>query len=145
MHQTTSWLVHSWSTFGARTNHKQTQTHKTHHGSNLKEATTFPLIIFFVLDHGASTQMSFCPGIPKLVILKFSKLGLSQLWRPITLCANLQLRRGYATCKIKLYPSLIAFQWDVACHLHKSILRRFQTFNGWKSNWQFNSQPFFWP
>ncbi len=32
---------------------------------NLKEATTFPLIIFFVFGHGASTQMSFCPEIPK--------------------------------------------------------------------------------
>ncbi len=30
------------------------------------EAITFPLIIFFVLGHGANTQMSFCPEIPKI-------------------------------------------------------------------------------
>ncbi len=47
-------------------NHGQTRIHKTHHGLDLKEATTFPLKVFFVLDHGASIQMSFCPEIPKL-------------------------------------------------------------------------------
>jgi hypothetical protein len=46
--QTTSWLVHNWSTFGARAKHGQTQIHKTHHDLDLREATTFPLynIIF---------------------------------------------------------------------------------------------------
>jgi hypothetical protein len=63
--QTTSWLVHCWSTFGARTNHGQTQIHKIHHGPNLGETTTFPLIVFFVSSHRASTQMSFCLGTPK--------------------------------------------------------------------------------
>ncbi len=29
--QTTSWLVHSLSNFGAKTSHRQTWTHKTHH------------------------------------------------------------------------------------------------------------------
>jgi hypothetical protein len=38
----------------------QTWTHKTHHNPNLGEATTFPLIVYFVLDDGTSTQMSFC-------------------------------------------------------------------------------------
>jgi hypothetical protein len=32
----------------------------------LGEATTFPLIVFFVLGHKANTQMSFCPETPKL-------------------------------------------------------------------------------
>jgi hypothetical protein len=41
--------MRSWSTFGARMNHKQTQTHKTHHSSNLGEATTFPFIIFSMI------------------------------------------------------------------------------------------------
>jgi hypothetical protein len=45
--QTTSWLVCSWSTFGARMNHGHSRTHNIHHGLNLGEATTFPLIIFF--------------------------------------------------------------------------------------------------
>jgi hypothetical protein len=51
--------MRNWNTFGARTSHEQTQTHKTHHDQNLGEATTFPLIVFFVFDHGANTQMSF--------------------------------------------------------------------------------------
>jgi hypothetical protein len=82
--QTTSSLVRSLSTFGARTNHKQTRTHKTHHNLELGEATTFPFIVFFVPNHGANTQMSFCPVIPKL--------GLPQFWRPITLYEDFQLK-----------------------------------------------------
>jgi hypothetical protein len=33
--------MHSLNTFGARTNHEQTQIHKTHHGPNLGEVTIF--------------------------------------------------------------------------------------------------------
>jgi len=43
----------------------QTWTHKIHHGLNLGEATTFPLIVYFVPGHKTNTQMSFCPGILK--------------------------------------------------------------------------------
>jgi hypothetical protein len=78
-------------------NHEQTRTHKTHHGLNLKETTTFPLILFSMLSHRAYTQMSFCSDTPKLVVSKFpkfSKLGLLQLWKPITSFTNLQLRWG---------------------------------------------------
>jgi hypothetical protein len=64
--QTTSWLVRSWNTFDAHMNHGQTPTHKIHHSLDLGEAITFPLIIFFVHGHKASTQMSFCPKTPKL-------------------------------------------------------------------------------
>ncbi len=53
------------NTFGARTSHKQTQTHKTHNNLDLGEATTFPLIIYSVLGHRTSTQISFCFGTPK--------------------------------------------------------------------------------
>ncbi len=63
--QKTSWLVQNQTTFGAWTNHGQTRTHKIHHGLDLGEATTFTLIIYFVLGHGANTQMSFCPMTPK--------------------------------------------------------------------------------
>jgi hypothetical protein len=56
--------MHSWSTFGARTNHEQTWTHRIHHGPDLKEATTFFFIIFFVRGHGAYIQMSFCFETP---------------------------------------------------------------------------------
>ncbi len=57
--------VQNWSTFGARTSHGQTRTHKAHHGPDLGEATTFPVIVFFVPSHGTNTQMSFCPKTPK--------------------------------------------------------------------------------
>jgi hypothetical protein len=59
--QTTSWLMH----FGARTNHGQTQIHKTHHDPDLREATTFPLIVYSVLLHKAHIQMAFCLKTPK--------------------------------------------------------------------------------
>jgi hypothetical protein len=72
----TSWLVHSWSTFGARTSHGQTRTHKTHHNLNLGEATTFPLILFSMPSHGASTQMSFAPKLPSWSP-KIPKIGTS--------------------------------------------------------------------
>jgi hypothetical protein len=48
-----------------------TRTHKSHHGLDLGEATTFPLIVYSVFGHGISSQMSFCletPKIPKIGI-----------------------------------------------------------------------------
>jgi hypothetical protein len=63
--QTISWLRRNLNALGARTNHEQTWTHKTHHSSDLGEAITFPLIVDFVHGHKTSTQMSFCLGTPK--------------------------------------------------------------------------------
>jgi hypothetical protein len=40
-------------------------THKTHHGLDLGEATTFPLIVYFAALHMGHIQMAFCPGTPK--------------------------------------------------------------------------------
>jgi hypothetical protein len=77
--------MHSWSTFGVRTSHEQTRTQKTHHGPDLGEAITFPLILYIVPFHETPIQM----GIPK-----FPKLGLLWLWGPIILCADLWLRWG---------------------------------------------------
>jgi hypothetical protein len=57
--------MHSWNIFGSRMSHGQTWTHKTHHGPDLGEATTFSLIIYFVPIHEAHIQMTFCPGTPK--------------------------------------------------------------------------------
>jgi hypothetical protein len=90
----TSWLVCSWSTFGAQTNHGHTWIHKIHHDLDSGEAITFPLIVFFFINHKGYIQMSFCPKTPKLGVPKFSKLGLSQLWRPIPSCAKLRLKWG---------------------------------------------------
>ncbi len=49
--------MHSWSTFGVRMSHKQLGTHKTHHGLDLGEATTFPFIVY-------STPFHFLPHVP---------------------------------------------------------------------------------
>jgi hypothetical protein len=43
------------------------KTHKIHHGSNLGEATTFPLIIYFVATHRAHIQIAFCFGTPVIL------------------------------------------------------------------------------
>ncbi len=86
--------MHNWSTFGARTSHGQTQTHKTHHSPNLGEATTFPLIIYYMALQEAHIQMAFLSRDSQMGNLKFPKLGLPQLWSPITLCVNLWLRWG---------------------------------------------------
>ncbi len=89
--------MHSWNTFGAQTSHGHTQIHKTHHVLDFGEANTFPLIIFSMINHKGCVQMSFFsrfPKIPKLGILKFPKLGLPKLWRPITSCIDLRLKLG---------------------------------------------------
>jgi hypothetical protein len=43
----------------------QPQIHKTHHGADLGEATTFPFIVYFAPLHGGHIQMAFCLGTPK--------------------------------------------------------------------------------
>ncbi len=73
----------SCNIFGEWTKHMQTHIHKTHHGLDLGETIAFPFIMFYVPSHGTNIQMSFCLGTPRLEFR--NKLGLSQLWRPITL------------------------------------------------------------
>jgi hypothetical protein len=52
--QTISWLIHSLSIFGVKMN------------LNLgREATTFPLIVYFMPLHEAHIQMTFCLETPK--------------------------------------------------------------------------------
>jgi hypothetical protein len=63
--QTTSWLMHNLSTFGARMNHGQPQTRKTQHSPDLGEATTFPFIVYSMPLDGSHIQMAFCPRIHK--------------------------------------------------------------------------------
>jgi len=62
--QTTSWLVHNWSTFGAQMSHGHTLTHKIHHGPNLGEPLPFSLVVFSMINHRACTQMSLFLGLP---------------------------------------------------------------------------------
>jgi hypothetical protein len=69
VHKLNKLVSASWNIFGAQTSHGQTQIHKTHHNSDLREATTFPLIVF-----------SLATGLaPKCYFVKFSKLRLSRL------------------------------------------------------------------
>jgi hypothetical protein len=95
-------------------NHGHTQTHKTHHDLNLEEATTFPLIVFSMINHGGYIQMSFCPKTPKLGVPKFSKLGLPRLCRPITFCENFQLKgsskQNYSPCR-ELSNNMLHATW----------------------------------
>jgi hypothetical protein len=63
--QQTSWLAQGWSTFDVRMSHKRPQTHKTHHGLDLGEATTFPHIVYYAPPRGSGIRMAFCPMTPK--------------------------------------------------------------------------------
>jgi hypothetical protein len=45
--------MHNLSIFGAKTSQGQTWTNKTHHALDLGEATTFPIIVYFVPVHEA--------------------------------------------------------------------------------------------
>jgi hypothetical protein len=85
--------MHSLNTFGARTSHGQTRTHKTQHGPNLGEATTFPLILYYVPLREAHIQMTFFLGFPN-GSFEISKVKTPATLGPITLCADLWLRWG---------------------------------------------------
>ncbi len=86
--------MRGWNTFVAQTNHGHTWIHKTHHNLDLGEATTFFLIIFFMINHEGCIQMSSCPKTPKLGVSKLLKLGLLTLWKAIISYEDLQLKWG---------------------------------------------------
>jgi hypothetical protein len=100
--QTKSWLLDSLSTFGARTNHGQLRTHKTHHNPNLGASHHLP-------PYSILCASSWCPhpnGIlswdSQVGVSEFPQLELPQLWGPITLRADLWLQWGlkqsYSPC-----------------------------------------------
>jgi hypothetical protein len=94
LHKTnTRWLVHSWNTLGARTNHERLRTHKTHHGPDSGEATTFSYSILYSSpwrfhSNGFLSRDSQV-GVPKLL-----RLELPQLCGTITFSAD--LRSGWS-------------------------------------------------
>jgi hypothetical protein len=47
---------------------------------------------WLIPGRGACTQVLICLGTPNLGVSKFPKLGILQIWRPITSYANLRLR-----------------------------------------------------
>jgi hypothetical protein len=64
-----------------------TLTHKTHHGPNSGEATTFPHIVLFVALRRDYIQMALFPGTPKLESRNCPKIvlvGVLGLWELIT-------------------------------------------------------------
>jgi hypothetical protein len=81
--------MHGWNTFGARMSDGHTWTHKIHYSMDLGEAITFPLIIFFFINHGGCIQMSFWLRTLKLGVSKFPKLGLLAFWKAITFYVDL--------------------------------------------------------
>jgi hypothetical protein len=69
----------------------QTQIHKTHHGPNLKEPTTFPFIVYFVPGHEPTPKCHFVPGLPNESLEIFT-IGTPATLGPITLHVDLRLR-----------------------------------------------------
>jgi hypothetical protein len=62
----TSWLEVILHAFGVGTNHGLTRTHMTHHGPDLGEATTFPLIVFSAALRWGYIQVALFLGTPKV-------------------------------------------------------------------------------
>jgi hypothetical protein len=74
-----------------------TLTHKTHHGPDSGEATTFPHIVFSATPRGSYIQMALFPGTPKLESRNCPEtvlVGVPGLWELITPDCRVWLRRG---------------------------------------------------
>jgi hypothetical protein len=92
-----TWLVHirghPW-VLGQATG---TLDHKTHHGPDLGEATTFPHIVFSATPRRDYIQMALFPGTPKLESRNCPETvpgGVPGLWELITPDCNVWLQRG---------------------------------------------------
>jgi hypothetical protein len=131
--------MHSLSTFGVRMSHGQPRTHKIHHRLYLREATTFPLIVFFAALHDNHIQMAFCPRTSKW------ESQNSHSWDSRDFGAhNFVYRPSIAMrSEAKSWPFSRAFQCYFACRLHVRKSSQFLTFNGRESNCWFDSRPFF--
>jgi len=73
------------------TSHKQPWTHKTHHGPDSGEATTFPHIVFSASFYGTYIWMVFLSRDSQGGVLKLSRFGLLGLCKFITVCSDLRL------------------------------------------------------
>ncbi len=74
--------------------------------------------------------------------LEIPKIGISMILEAHNfLCRPLIEMKS----KTNLYPLSRAFQRYLASHLHINKSGQFLTFSCQESNWQFDSQPFFWP
>jgi len=71
--------------------------HKTHHGPDSGEATTFPHIVFSAPPHRGYIQMALFPGTPKLESRncpEIVQVGVPGLWELITPDCEVWLQRG---------------------------------------------------
>jgi len=134
-----TWLVHIPGHLWVLGQATGTLDHKTHHGLDSGEATTFPHIVFFAMLRGGYIQMAFFPGTPK-----FPKLSRNY---PRTLGACNSRLLGLITTRSKpnLYPSSRSFQQHITISIRRSGRGLFPTFSSRESNWQFDSRPFFCP
>jgi hypothetical protein len=62
--------------------HGQLWGHKTHHGPNSREATTFPHMVFFVPLRESHIQMAFLSRDSQKEVLKLLKLDSRNFARP---------------------------------------------------------------
>jgi hypothetical protein len=88
------WLVHNWSTFGAKMSHGKTWAHKSHHGLDLWGSHHLPLYIILCASPWGPHPNGILSWDSQMGISKFPKLGLPWLWGPITLCVDLRLGWG---------------------------------------------------
>ncbi len=140
LHKTnTRWLVHSWSTFGARTSHKQLGFTRLTMAQTWGKPPPSPLQCTLCLFTGATSKWLFVLRLPSgsPEILKFGT--------PMTLGAHNVLCRPSIEMRseAKLQPLSRTFQWYVACHLHASKYGPFPIFSDQESNCQFDSWLFF--
>jgi len=68
--------------------HEHTWIHKTHHGLDLGEATTFPFIIFFVTAMGFAIKCHFSRD-SQAGNLKIPKFEILASLKPTISCVNL--------------------------------------------------------
>jgi hypothetical protein len=87
--------MHCWSTFGVRTTHGQTRTHKTHHYPNLRGSHHLPPYSILCASPRGPHPNGILSWDSQMGVPKFSKLGFRQLCRAITLCVDLRSRWGF--------------------------------------------------
>jgi hypothetical protein len=115
--QTTKWLVHIREHPWVLGQAMGTSTHKTHHGPDSGEATTFPHIVFSAMLRGGYIQMALFLGTPKLESRNCPEtvlVGVPGLWELITLDCRVRLQQGfnqsYSPCQ-DLSNSMSHFQF----------------------------------
>ncbi len=134
-------VVHSWNIFGVKTNHRQLGHTRLITARTWGKPPPSPLYYTLQFFMVATSKWLFVLGLPN-GSPEIPIVGTLAILRAHNfLCISLIVMRF----EEKLQPSSRCFQRCVACWLHARKLGRFLTFNDWESNYQFDSQPFFWP